>query len=77
MEDVNKSEGKLINGLPGVQLIEEEEKAVDNVGWKPFLDYVVISEGLEKESLNDLLSFLMDDLWAIELSIAKLSPADR
>ncbi|PWA83570.1 multidrug resistance-associated protein 6 [Artemisia annua] len=46
MEDINKSEGKLINGLPGVQLTEEEEKAVDNVGWKPFLDYVVISEGL-------------------------------
>ncbi|GKF66316.1 hypothetical protein Tco_0192833, partial [Tanacetum coccineum] len=46
MEDINKSEGKLINGLPGVQLTEEEEKVVDNVGWKPFLDYVVISEGL-------------------------------
>ncbi|GKC11495.1 multidrug resistance-associated protein 6 [Tanacetum coccineum] len=35
MEDINKSEGKLINGLPGVQLTEEEEKVVDNVGWKP------------------------------------------
>ncbi|GJV19324.1 hypothetical protein Tco_1368344 [Tanacetum coccineum] len=46
MEDVNKSEGKLINGLPGVQLTEEEEKRVDTVEWKPFLDYIVISEGL-------------------------------
>ncbi|GJR32089.1 ABC transporter C family member 8-like protein isoform X1 [Tanacetum coccineum] len=44
LEDINKSEGKLINGLPGVQLTEEEEeKAVDIVEWKPF---VVISEGL-------------------------------
>nr|GEZ58984.1 multidrug resistance-associated protein 6 [Tanacetum cinerariifolium] len=46
LEDINKSEGKQINGLPGVQLTEEEEKAVDTVEWKPFLDYVVISEGL-------------------------------
>ena len=33
-------------GLAGVQLTEEEEKATGNVGWKTFLDYVVISEGL-------------------------------
>ncbi|GKE41015.1 heat shock protein 70, partial [Tanacetum coccineum] len=35
VEDVNKSERKLINGLPRVQLTEEEEKAVDTVEWKP------------------------------------------
>ncbi|XP_076902409.1 ABC transporter C family member 8-like [Bidens hawaiensis] len=40
-----KSEGQLTTGPPGVQLTEEEEKEVGNVGWKPFLDYVVISEG--------------------------------
>ncbi|KAJ0595167.1 putative ABC-type xenobiotic transporter [Helianthus annuus] len=39
------SEGQLIKGPPGVQLTEEEEKEIGNVGWKPFLDYVVISEG--------------------------------
>ncbi|GKA71198.1 putative ABC-type xenobiotic transporter [Tanacetum coccineum] len=33
-------------GLAGVQLTEEEEKATGNVGWKTFLDYVVISKGL-------------------------------
>ncbi|KAL8232426.1 hypothetical protein R6Q57_002204 [Mikania cordata] len=40
------SEGQLMKGPPGVQLTEEEEKEIGNVGWKPFLDYVVISEGL-------------------------------
>ncbi|KAM0065999.1 putative ABC-type xenobiotic transporter [Helianthus debilis subsp. tardiflorus] len=40
-----KSEGHLIKGPPGVQLTEEEEKEIGNVGWKPFLDYLVISEG--------------------------------
>ncbi|KAK9069721.1 hypothetical protein SSX86_010115 [Deinandra increscens subsp. villosa] len=39
------SEGQLMKGPPGVQLTEEEEKETGNVGWKPFLDYVVISEG--------------------------------
>jgi ABC-type bacteriocin/lantibiotic exporter with double-glycine peptidase domain len=28
-----------------VQLTEEEEKAIGDVGWKPFLDYIVISKG--------------------------------
>ncbi|KAF5807985.1 putative ABC-type xenobiotic transporter [Helianthus annuus] len=40
-----KSEGQLIKGPRGVQLTEEEKKEIGNVGWKPFLDYVVISEG--------------------------------
>ncbi|KAI3512555.1 hypothetical protein L1887_19871 [Cichorium endivia] len=40
------SEGKLVKGLTGVQLTEEEEKEIGNVGWKPFLDYIVISKGL-------------------------------
>ncbi|XP_023751709.1 ABC transporter C family member 8 isoform X3 [Lactuca sativa] len=37
------SEGQLVTG---VQLTEEEEKEIGNVGWKPFLDYIVISKGL-------------------------------
>ncbi|KAM0065996.1 putative ABC-type xenobiotic transporter [Helianthus debilis subsp. tardiflorus] len=52
LEEVNNnylkkqiSEGQLVKGPPGVQLTEEEEKEIGNVGWKPFLDYVVISEG--------------------------------
>lgn len=28
-----------------IQLTEEEEKPIGNIGWKPFLDYIVISEG--------------------------------
>ncbi|KAL1814376.1 hypothetical protein ACET3Z_016950 [Daucus carota] len=31
--------------LPGVQLTEEEEKEIGDVGWKPFLDYIKISRG--------------------------------
>nr|XP_043635509.1 ABC transporter C family member 8-like isoform X2 [Erigeron canadensis] len=40
------SDGQLLKGLPGVQLTEEEEKELGNVGWKPFFDYVVISQGI-------------------------------
>ncbi|KAI3737686.1 hypothetical protein L2E82_27696 [Cichorium intybus] len=40
------SDGQLMKGLTGVQLTEEEEKEIGNVGWKPFLDYIVISKGL-------------------------------
>ncbi|XP_024973201.1 ABC transporter C family member 8-like isoform X4 [Cynara cardunculus var. scolymus] len=29
----------------GIQLTEEEEKVIGNVGWKPFVDYIIISEG--------------------------------
>ncbi|KAL8122791.1 hypothetical protein AgCh_010969 [Apium graveolens] len=35
----------LREGLPGVQLTEDEEKEIGNVGWKPFLDYILISKG--------------------------------
>lgn len=31
--------------LPGVQLTEDEEKEIGNVGWKPFMDYILISKG--------------------------------
>ncbi|KAL1814377.1 ABC transporter C family member 8-like isoform X2 [Daucus carota subsp. sativus] len=34
-----------MNGLPGVQLTEDEEKEIGDVGWKPFLDYIIISKG--------------------------------
>nr|XP_043635961.1 ABC transporter C family member 8-like [Erigeron canadensis] len=40
------SNGHLMKGLPGAQLTEEEEKELGNVGWKPFFDYVVISQGM-------------------------------
>ncbi|KAI7750666.1 hypothetical protein M8C21_029510, partial [Ambrosia artemisiifolia] len=40
----NSKENILTKGL-GAQLTEEEEKETGNVGWKTFLDYVVISEG--------------------------------
>ncbi|MFS7909521.1 putative ABC-type xenobiotic transporter [Helianthus anomalus] len=40
----NSKENILTEGL-GVQLTEEEEKETGNVGWKTFLDYVIISEG--------------------------------
>ncbi|KAI3763370.1 hypothetical protein L1987_53827 [Smallanthus sonchifolius] len=40
------SDAKILTKGLGVQLTEEEEKETGNVGWKTFLDYVVISEGL-------------------------------
>lgn len=39
------SEGE-ISMMPGVQLTEEEEKEIGDIGFKPFLDYVFISKGL-------------------------------
>ncbi|KAK9281825.1 hypothetical protein L1049_004731 [Liquidambar formosana] len=41
------SEGEIsVKGLPGVQLTEDEEKELGDVGWKPFLDYILVSKGL-------------------------------
>ncbi|KAI3684202.1 hypothetical protein L6452_33423 [Arctium lappa] len=41
----NNEEQISAKGIPGVQLTEEKEKEIGNVGWKPFLDYVIISKG--------------------------------
>ncbi|XP_015866661.3 ABC transporter C family member 8-like [Ziziphus jujuba] len=35
-----------LKGLTGVQLTEEEEKEIGNVGWKPLWDYVFVAKGL-------------------------------
>ncbi|KAF5931082.1 hypothetical protein HYC85_031955 [Camellia sinensis] len=34
-----------VKGLLGIQLTEEEEKEIGNVGWKQFLDYILVSKG--------------------------------
>lgn len=40
------SEGEIsVTCLPGVQLTKDEEKEIGDVGWKPFLDYILISKG--------------------------------
>ncbi|KAF6164729.1 hypothetical protein GIB67_040981 [Kingdonia uniflora] len=40
------SEGEiLIKGTPGIQLTEDEEKEIGDVGWKLFYDYILVSEG--------------------------------
>ncbi|CAL5195605.1 unnamed protein product [Lathyrus oleraceus] len=43
----NQSEEEIssIKGPIGVQLTQEEEKVTDNVGWKPFWDYINYSKG--------------------------------
>lgn len=42
----NQSEGEISSkGQLGVQLTEEEETGIGNVGWKPFLDYISFSRG--------------------------------
>ena len=39
-------EGEIsMKGLQGVQLTEEEEREIGDVGWKPFLDYLLVSKG--------------------------------
>ncbi|KAF7124904.1 hypothetical protein RHSIM_Rhsim12G0042900 [Rhododendron simsii] len=43
-----------VKGLSGVQLTEEEEKEIGNVGWKPIFDYIVIAKGLPILSLSIL-----------------------
>lgn len=48
-----------MNCLPGAQLTEEEEKEIGNVGWKPFFDYVRVSNG----SLFLCLSVLSQSLF--------------
>ncbi|PRQ51289.1 putative xenobiotic-transporting ATPase [Rosa chinensis] len=43
----DSSEGDIsVKGVPGVQLIEEEEKETGDVGWKPFWDYIFVSKGI-------------------------------
>ncbi|KAK8989742.1 hypothetical protein V6N11_064159 [Hibiscus sabdariffa] len=40
------SEGEiLVTGPPGIQLTQDEEMEIGDVGWKPFMDYVSISKG--------------------------------
>ncbi|OVA11350.1 ABC transporter [Macleaya cordata] len=34
-----------MNGMPGIQLTEDEEKETGGVGWKPFYDYILVSKG--------------------------------
>lgn len=47
------SEGEIsMKGLPGVQLTEEEETEIGDVGWKPFLDYLLVSNGMLLMSLG-------------------------
>jgi ABC-type bacteriocin/lantibiotic exporter with double-glycine peptidase domain len=42
----DSSEGEIsVKGLPAVQLTEDEEKEIGDVGWKPFLDYIFVSKG--------------------------------
>nr|XP_043631930.1 ABC transporter C family member 8-like [Erigeron canadensis] len=43
--------------ISGVQLTEEEEKEIGNVGWKSFLDYVMVSQGTWHFSLTLLATF--------------------
>ncbi|GAB2228026.1 hypothetical protein Droror1_Dr00009855 [Drosera rotundifolia] len=50
LDENNKSEtdqGELsVKGLPGVQLTVEEKKETGNAGWKPYLDYILLSKGV-------------------------------
>ncbi|KAH0982449.1 hypothetical protein GBA52_009626 [Prunus armeniaca] len=42
----NKCERDIsVKGIAGMQLTEEEEKEIGDVGWKPFWDYIFVSKG--------------------------------
>ncbi|XP_052182726.1 ABC transporter C family member 8 isoform X2 [Diospyros lotus] len=52
------SEGEIsIKALPGVQLTEEEEKEIGDVGWKPFFDYILVSKGSLSLSASLIIQF--------------------
>ncbi|XP_074312419.1 ABC transporter C family member 8-like isoform X1 [Silene latifolia] len=44
--------------LTAVQLTEDEEKEIGDVGWKPYLDYIFVSKGLSSLSLSILAQIL-------------------
>ncbi|XAR49952.1 Xenobiotic-transporting ATPase [Bertholletia excelsa] len=47
------SEGEIsAKARPGIQLTEEEEKEIGDVGWKPFWDYFLVSKGVPFLSLS-------------------------
>ncbi|KAK8989741.1 hypothetical protein V6N11_064158 [Hibiscus sabdariffa] len=49
------SEGEIsVKGPPGIQLTQDEEMEIGDVGWKPFMDYVSISKGSVYLSLGIL-----------------------
>ncbi|PSS07360.1 ABC transporter C family member 8 like [Actinidia chinensis var. chinensis] len=59
------SEGEIsVNGLPGIQLTEQEEKEIGDVGWKPFFDYILVSKGLLFLSLSIITQFAFAALQA-------------
>ncbi|XVF26934.1 hypothetical protein REPUB_Repub14bG0063100 [Reevesia pubescens] len=52
------SEGEIsVIGLPGIQLTEKEEKETGDFGWRPFIDYIVVSRGYIFLSLGILAQF--------------------
>ncbi|XP_052478820.1 ABC transporter C family member 8-like isoform X2 [Gossypium raimondii] len=51
----HNSEGEIsVKGPPGIQLTQDEEVEIGDVGWKPFMDYVSISKGSVYLSLSIL-----------------------
>ncbi|OMO66296.1 hypothetical protein COLO4_30640 [Corchorus olitorius] len=56
------SEGEIsVKGSLGVQLTKDEEKEIGDVKWKPFMDYVSVSEG----SLPFILGLLSQSIFVI------------
>ncbi|GMH14234.1 hypothetical protein Nepgr_016075 [Nepenthes gracilis] len=53
------NEGEIsAKGLPEVQLTEEEEKEIGDVGWKPYLTYIFLSNGLASLCIAALVQAL-------------------
>ncbi|GMI77928.1 multidrug resistance-associated protein 6 [Hibiscus trionum] len=57
----NSEEEILVKGPPGIQLTQDEETEIGDVGWKPFMDYVSISKG----SVYLFLSILIQCIFVV------------
>ncbi|CAL9009831.1 unnamed protein product [Prunus brigantina] len=61
----NNSERDIsVKGIAGVQLTEEEEKEIGDVGWKPFWDYIFVSRGTLLLCLGIIAQFCFSSLQA-------------
>ncbi|CAL5389388.1 unnamed protein product [Camellia sinensis] len=71
-----------VEGIPGIQLTKEEDTAMGNVGWRPFLDYINISKGSFLLGLTLFVQFAFSALqvaatyWlAIAIEVPKINYA--
>ncbi|KAL5697476.1 ATP-binding cassette sub- C member 8 [Ranunculus cassubicifolius] len=66
-----------VKGMTGVQLTEDEEMEIGDVGWKPFLDYLTVSKGflfLNLSTLSQTTFVVLQAASTYWLALAKQNP---